>query len=288
MDNSYTFTTSLGSLATNSYDYLNQFFANPNVILILFIVFLTYFLIFSSLGEQDNTAQTALSQNSDFLMVVIITIFGVLLLLNGFQYFFGIDIVATIKNIFTKTPEIDVTIDTTRLKQEIKDQTSSTTSSEFVLKPEVFNIPENMHTYNDAKALCKAFDARLATYKEVEDAYKNGAEWCNYGWSEDQMALFPTQKETWDKLQTIKGHENDCGRPGVNGGHIANPNVKFGVNCYGMRPKISPIEQDLMANVPKYPKTKEDIEEENRVDYWKKRLSEIIVSPFNYTNWSRI
>lgn len=286
MDNSYTFTTSLGSLATSSYDYLNQFFANPNVILILFIVFLTYFLIFSSLGEADNTTQTHLTQNSDFFMVIIITIFGVLLLLNGFQYFFGIDIVATIKNIFTKTPEIDVTIDTTRLKQEIQEKIDS--SPEMVLKPEVFNIPENVYNYNDAKALCKAFDSRLATYKEIEDAHKNGAEWCNYGWSEDQMALFPTQKESWDKLQTIKGHENDCGRPGINGGHIANPNVTFGVNCYGMRPKISPIEQDLMANVPKYPKTKEDIEEENRVEYWKKRLSEIIVSPFNYTNWSRI
>jgi hypothetical protein len=31
------------------------------------------------------------------------------------------------------------------------------------------------------------------------------------------MALFPTQKETWDKLQKIKGHEHDCGRPGING-----------------------------------------------------------------------
>ena len=29
------------------------------------------------------------------------------------------------------------------------------------------------------------------------------------------------------------GHENDCGRPGVNGGYIANTNAKYGVNCFG-------------------------------------------------------
>jgi hypothetical protein len=40
-------------------------------------------------------------------------------------------------------------------------------------------------------------------------------------------------------LQKIKGHEHDCGRPGVNGGYIANPLVKFGVNCYGNKRKIN-------------------------------------------------
>jgi hypothetical protein len=286
MDNSYTFTTSLGSLTTSSYDYLNNFFANPNVILILFIVFLAYFLLFTSLGEGQNISGGPLPQNSDFLMIVLVSLFFVLIFINSFQYLFGIDIVATIKNLFTKTPEIDITIDTTRLKQEIQEKTS--TSSELILKPEVFNIPENTFTYDDAQAICKAYGARLATHKEVEDTYKSGGEWCNYGWSDNQMALFPTQEETWNQLQKIKGHENDCGRPGVNGGYIANPNVKFGVNCYGMRPRITPTEQELMATIPKYPKTKEDIEKENRVDYWKKKLNEIIVSPFNYTNWSRI
>ena len=49
------------------------------------------------------------------------------------------------------------------------------------------------------------------------------------------MAYYPTQKTTWDKLQKKKGHENDCGRPGINGGFIQNKNVKFGVNCYGSK-----------------------------------------------------
>ena len=37
-------------------------------------------------------------------------------------------------------------------------------------------------------------------------------------------------KKYLEKLQKIKGHEHDCGRPGINGGYIDNPNVRFGVN----------------------------------------------------------
>jgi hypothetical protein len=43
------------------------------------------------------------------------------------------------------------------------------------------------------------------------------------------MAFYPTQKTTWDKLQKIKGHKHDCGGPGINGGFIQNPRVRFGV-----------------------------------------------------------
>jgi hypothetical protein len=160
--------------------------------------------------------------------------------------------------------------------------------SETILKPQVFNISENTYTYDDAKAICKAYDARLATNKELEESYESGGEWCNYGWSEGQMALFPTQQGTWDKLQKIKGHENDCGRPGVNGGYVANPDMKFGVNCFGFKPDIKPVEQELMATVPIYPKTEQDIAMENRVKYWKDNLNKLIVSPFNHNSWSRL
>jgi len=154
--------------------------------------------------------------------------------------------------------------------------------------PQVFNIPENDFVYPDAKAVCSAYGARLATYQEVEEAYQKGGEWCNYGWSEGQMALFPTQQSTYDQLQQIEGHENDCGRPGVNGGYIANPAVKFGVNCFGPKPKMTPTEEELMQTEPLYPKTQKDLAMEERVNYWRDRLSEILVSPFNKDTWSKL
>jgi len=101
---------------------------------------------------------------------------------------------------------------------------------------QVFNIGNNIYTYKEAQAICNLFGADLANYDQIEGAYNGGAEWCNYGWSKDQMAFFPTQKSTWSSLQNDNKTKNACGRPGINGGYIANPNVRFGANCYGKKP----------------------------------------------------
>ena len=153
---------------------------------------------------------------------------------------------------------------------------------------QVYHIPGNKYTYDDARALCQAYGNRLADYNEVEKAYVAGGDWCSYGWSENQLALFPTQHKKWKKLQTIKGHENDCGRPGINGGYIDNPNVKFGVNCYGFKPKMTRLEGELMKYDSLYPETQTEVDFNNKVDYWKTRIRDILVSPFNSKHWSRI
>ena len=33
-----------------------------------------------------------------------------------------------------------------------------------------------------------AFDAELASYDQVKDAWQKGADWCNYGWVKGQAA----------------------------------------------------------------------------------------------------
>jgi hypothetical protein len=274
--------TGLGTVANDTYDYINDILSNPSVIIILVIVFIIYVIIFMSLGGSDVSSEPVSNSNSNSITVILMAFFIILLLINGFQYFLGMDIAAKIKNIFTGNPEVDLIVDTSRI------EASKAPIPEILLRPQVFNIPDNNYVYPDAKSVCSAYGARLATYKEVEDSYTEGGEWCNYGWSDGQMALFPTQQKTYDKLQKIEGHENDCGRPGVNGGYIANPAVKFGVNCYGFKPRMNSTEENLMANVPIYPKTLKDIAMENRVNYWKNKLSEILVSPFNHNSWSRI
>jgi hypothetical protein len=154
---------------------------------------------------------------------------------------------------------------------------------------EVFNISNNLYTYDDAKAVCSAYGARLANYKEIEDAYNRGGEWCNYGWSDGQMAYFPTQQSTWDELQKNPKHKNDCGRPGVNGGFMANPYIKFGVNCYGKKPK--PTDRDLQEmdankNVV-VPKTPEEQELDKKVEFWKENADKLLnVNSFNRDKWS--
>jgi len=287
MDDSLnTVNVGLGTVADNTYDYINNLLSNPSLVIILVIVIIIYVIIFLSLGSSNSNSnmgsEDIQNSSSNTLYIIIIAFFIILIIINGLQYFFGVDIVAKLKNILTGSPEIDINVDTTRL------QAAKAAVPEILIKPQVFNIPGNNYGYSDAKALCTAYGARLANYKEIEDSYKNGGEWCNYGWSDGQMALFPTQENTYDELQKIKGHENDCGRPGVNGGYIANPKIKFGVNCYGYKPRMNSVEEELMANEPIYPKTLKDIAMEKRVDYWKDKLSEILVSPFNHDTWSRL
>ena len=109
----------------------------------------------------------------------------------------------------------------------------------------VFSKGKHFYNYEEAKAVCKAYNSDLASYDQIEEAYNNKGEWCSYGWSKGQNVYYPTQKGSYDKLQKIPGHENDCGRPGINGGYIGNENAKFGVNCYGYKPAITSEEQKL-------------------------------------------
>ena len=154
---------------------------------------------------------------------------------------------------------------------------------------EVFNVSNNKYSYEDAQAVCSSFGAKLATYDQIEAAYNKGAEWCNYGWSDGQMAFFPTQKGTWDKLQKFPKKKNNCGRPGVNGGYIDNPYIKFGVNCYGKKP--TPTENDLKRleaqQSQPIPLTAEDKELQEKIDYWKKNPDKLQLNSFNNNNWSR-
>jgi len=285
-DSTNTLSSGLGTLANNTYDYMNNLLLNPSVIIILVIVLILYVVLFMSLGNNvpipPSPSSEPVSNSSAIITIILVAFFIALIIINGLQYFFGLDIIAKLKNIFTENPEVDIIVDTSRL------DAINAPVPEILLRKQVFNIPENDYIYPDAKALCSAYGSRLATYKEVEETYKDGGEWCNYGWSDNQMALFPTQQKTYDKLQKIKGHENDCGRPGINGGYIANPKVKFGVNCYGYKPRMNSTEKELMATEPLYPKTLKDIAMENRVNYWKDKLSSILVSPFNHNTWSRL
>ena len=284
--------TYISQLATEGKKNLDSSSATTRIVILLAFVVVTilYYVLFSSLGKGNGggvgdspgsgsgsgsgTGETAGKRT---LEVILWSIFIVLIVINGFQYFFNVNFTASIKDIFTDKPKIDLTI---------QQPPGESTVPQLKIKKEVFNIPSNNYTYDDSKAICQAYGGKLASYNQVEESYNKGAEWCNYGWSDGQMALFPTQQKTWDKLQTIEGHENDCGRPGVNGGKIANPNAKFGVNCYGFKPIITSAEQDNMKNTPVYPVSMKDMELQKKLEYWKKRVPEILLSPFNKNSWS--
>jgi hypothetical protein len=261
----------------NYYNKFNNFILNPIVFIIIILIIVAYFAFSSSLGNSENGDFESTTGNGQFMGIVIVAILVILIIVNAFQYFFSISVTAYLTDLFTNKPKIDIVVDQSTYQP--------TSVPEIKFKKQVFNIPGNYYNYTNAKALCQAYGANLATYPQIEDSYKNGSEWCNYGWSDGQMALFPTQQKTFDNLQNIKGHENDCGRPGINGGYMVNPQLRFGVNCYGNKPKITSEEEELMKTTTPYPETAEDIAFQKRVDFWKNKVDDILVSPFNYNTW---
>lgn len=150
---------------------------------------------------------------------------------------------------------------------------------------EVFNISQNVYDYEQASAVCEALDARLATPNEVRAAYENGADWCNYGWTEGKYALYPTQRATWDKLQSSPEHAHDCGLPGVNGGYFGNTALQFGVNCYGKKPEPRQGEMGLQyAEYSDY-LSAEQLRHQQRIEKVKATLDDVRILPFNRNRW---
>lgn len=271
----------------STYNYLNSglisgLMSNPSMIVILLIMMIVYGLIFTYLGKINITSEQSQALGKSpavvFMEVLLWGTFLFLVLLNGVKYFFEIDIIASVQNVLSGKPQVTIDVNNVVPEKPIV--------PEITERKQVFHIPGNIYSYEDADALCKAYGAELASYNDIEAAYEDGAEWCSYGWSKNQLALYPTQKKTYNKLQKIKGHEHDCGRPGINGGYISNKKVRFGVNCYGDKPVADSKDQEYMDKANVFPITQKDIKLRERIDKFKRILPSVLVAPFNKTNWS--
>lgn len=251
---------------------------NPLILILLTIIIIFYYTIFSSFSKASVAVASSGKQMAEmkYIEIFLWGLFLFLLFINGLQYFFDLNINTTIKNIFTGKPKFTISVKDRKKKPLLSYQ------------EEVFHLADNVYNFEDAKAACKAHNSRLATYDEVQKSYDKGGEWCSYGWSDNQLALFPTQKATYDKLQKIKGHEHDCGRPGINGGFVANKNSKFGVNCYGFKPKMKPIDHSSATGGLKYPKTAAEKAFNQKVGEFRKNKNNLAITSFNSAKWNQV
>jgi len=145
-------------------------------------------------------------------------------------------------------------------------------------KTQVFHISNQDYTYNQARCKCASYNAKLATYGQLVEAYNKGADWCSYGWSEGQTAYYPTQKCRWEKMS--KKEREQCGKPGINGGFFADPYLRFGVNCYGKKPDGEIIKlKDKECPKKDYCSLPQN-------SYASQRLTTDQIAPFNENRWS--
>ena len=98
-----------GQVLPGFYDSMNRRFAidNPLVLIILTVLIVLYYIIFNYLGaagtEVPSTPVPA-SGGIKFIEIMMWGLFIFLILVNGLQYFFSLDIKASIKNLFSSCP----------------------------------------------------------------------------------------------------------------------------------------------------------------------------------------
>lgn len=251
--------------STISYlDYLDEPYSIvPLTIFLLFLYVLLF--LFAIILADDKSVVISLIENLAWITLALI------LIVNFFKYVLGIDIIGLCKELIFGEERVKGVVDT---------------SNNIVDQNEVFHISNNIYTYDDAEAVCSSFGANLANYNQVNDYYEKGGEFCGYGWSANQMALFPTQEKTWEKLQKNKKNGNVCGRPGINGG-VFDSSYKFGVNCYGKKPAPTLDQQSCLKNNT-IPKTAEDVAIEEKIKYYKDNADKLMnITAFNYEKWNQ-
>lgn len=157
--------------------------------------------------------------------------------------------------------------------------TSATVSNPNI--KQVFNIKENIYTLDDSYGVCGALGADVASINQLIDAHKQGADWCNVGWTKDGLAAYPIQYSTWKTLQdNDPSTRNICGSPGINLARN-DPNLLYGVNCFGVKPEPKgneKIKQSIISD--------KQLAINAKIAQFQKNINAIGVVPFNASNWS--
>lgn len=158
-------------------------------------------------------------------------------------------------------------------------QTATPISSSSV--KQVFNVKENIYSLDDAPAVCGVYGADVATIDQLMEAHRQGADWCNVGWTKDGLAAYPIQYATWKTIQDdVPSKRNMCGKPGIN--LVRNdPNLLYGVNCYGTKPEPKgneKIKQPILSD--------KQMAINAKIAELQKNMNSIGIAPFNADKWA--
>ena len=97
----------LNNIIDNFYENLNNFGTNPFVLIVLIIIIIIYYVIFSFLGNSNNESDKK-SDGFALFESLLLAIAIILIFINGLAYFFNINIITEIKNLYSENHEIEV------------------------------------------------------------------------------------------------------------------------------------------------------------------------------------
>jgi len=116
--------------------------------------------------------------------------------------------------------------------------------SPFQINPEVFGVgPSYQYNRQEAKQKCESLGATLASSSQVEQAQKNGADWCFTGQVLDgNYAMYPITTST----------QGGCGNGSAGIKTYLTSNDKAGANCFGFKPPKSVVSEIFPFNGSRY------------------------------------
>ena len=97
-------------LGVPTMNFLNTNIANPMILTLLVVIILIFFVLFASLGN-NNQEMSAPSSNGSSLEILLWSVFLLLIIINGMNYFLNVNIVTSIKNLFSGVPELDIQVE---------------------------------------------------------------------------------------------------------------------------------------------------------------------------------
>ena len=94
------------------YDTMNNSIvsANPTILIILTMIIIFYFIVFSYLGYSPTPETASTTPGMKMVEVIMWGLLIFLVLINGLQYLFQVDIRTAIKDVFGEKPTVDVKI----------------------------------------------------------------------------------------------------------------------------------------------------------------------------------
>ena len=118
--------------------------AIPLALLVIIVIIIAYYILFASLGSDNSNANANNSgegAGNNLMKLLLWGLFVFLILLNGVSYIFGVDIIASIKNIFSPVTTLDI---------KVKEKgfgllSSGQGSGGLIKKQEVFHVSDNKY-----------------------------------------------------------------------------------------------------------------------------------------------
>jgi hypothetical protein len=102
---------------------------------------------------------------------------------------------------------------------------------------EVFHLGGYKYTLEEAAEACHAIGGVLASKRQQQAAFQQGASWCSWGWSTDGNGYFPNSDFVGSPA---------CGTPNnlegpISSSELSSNNGQLGATCYGVKPSKKSI-----------------------------------------------